>query len=184
MVLDFLLPQHTLLLVSFAGSSSYYGHALGLSSQASCFLCTHTLVISFSLLPTKTIYRLMAYISILDPSPECQTPILDFILDLSMWTSNRHLKLTMSQMEPPILPSNLLYPQLSSLYRQRMANSVLLSCKDSTWSQSQLFFFSHVPHIASLLGSSLFSIFKIHPESDFSPPSLLPPCFEPPSFFT
>lgn len=89
-----------LLLVSFAGSSSCYDNALGLSPWASCFLCTHALVISFSLLPTKTIQSLMVYISNLDPSPECQTPILDFILDLSMGTSNRHLKLTMSQMEP------------------------------------------------------------------------------------
>lgn len=89
-----------LLLVSFAGSSSCYDDALGLSPWASCFLCTHALVISFSLLPTKTIQSLMVYISNLDPSPECQTPISVFILDLSMGTSNRHLKLTMSQMEP------------------------------------------------------------------------------------
>ena len=147
MFLDFLLPQGMLLFISFPGFSSYYGDALRLSPWASCFLCTHALVISFSLLPTKTICMpyMMAYISNLDLSPKCQTPTLDFILGLSMWLSNRRLKLTMSQREPPIFLQTVLPTMIQFLWTKD-GKQQLLSCKDpNPQGQPQLFsFMSHM----------------------------------------
>lgn len=137
-----------LLFISFPGFSSYYGDALRLSPWASCFLCTHAMVISFSLLPTKTICMPMAYISNLDLSPKCQTPILDFILGPSMWLSNRHLKLTMSQREPPIFLQTILPTMIQFLWtKDGKRHPSQLQRPKPLRSTSTLFF--HVPHAAS-----------------------------------
>lgn len=179
MFLAFLLPQRMLLLVSSAGSFFNYWDALGLGPWASCFLCTHALMISFSLLPTKAIYRLL--------SPT-QTLYLD--ARLLYWTAYSTSpcgylidtpKLTMSQVEPPIFPQTgpaHSYPVCMGKGWQIPFSSVQ---RFKTLESISTLLFPSRP-TCRLSGSPVFSIFKIHPESAFSPPPLLPPCLEPPPF--
>lgn len=68
----------------------------------------------------------MAFISNLDLSPELQLHPGPLCV-----VSNRHVKLTMSQIEPLIFPQTCSDPQFSSLDGQRMANSILPRGKDS-----------------------------------------------------
>lgn len=154
-----------LLSVSSAGSFFYYWDALGLSPRASCFLSTHALVISFSLLPTRTICRLVSptwtlYLNArLLHWTACSTPACGYLID----TSNLPYPSGTSDSPP-----DLLYPKLSSLCGQRLANSILLRCKDSRpWSQPSLFSLPHVPH--AVWQAVLLSLFSQYIQNLLSP---------------
>ena len=176
--LDFLLPW-----ISLADSSSYCWDALGLSPWASSFLCSHALVISFSLMAAKpSISRWL------------RSPTWTFHLNSRLIYPTTHWT---SPCGCLIDTSNLPCPKWNLWSSHKPA---LLTVIQSQWTKGGKFHFSPLqrcktlksvltllfpsPPTCNLSGSPIYSIFKIHSEFDFSPPPPFPPCLEPPPFFT
>lgn len=163
---------------SFAGCSSYCWAALGPPLCSARMPCVPMQSQGY-----KAISRLLqAYISSLDLSPEFQTHVFNCILDLPMWcqtdTSNLPCpKGNLQSFPKPALPIAIQPPWTKDDKFLPSQSQV-----SKPWSQSCLFSFPHLLH--AVCQEVLFTVFKMHSESDFSPPPLLPPGFKTPSFLT
>lgn len=133
----------------------------------------------------KAISRLLqAYISSLDLSPQIQTHVFNCILDLPPMgcltdTSNLPCpKGNLRSFPKPALPTAIQPPWTKD---DKFLPSQSQSLKTLESDLSLLF---PSPPTCSLSRSPSYSVFRMHSESDFSPPPLLPPGFKTPSFLT